>query len=373
MLRGRESSSLRRRFFELFPPPRLLLMNAVGVHLDATAIRYFELSWRRGLPNPRCFGTIPLPPDALAGGAVAKKEALVGALQTLRREVKSDFLVAALPEEKAYLFTLALPAAAAGNLRAALEFRLEEHVPLPAREAVFDFSPLAGDPRLHAAHADLAVTVMPHNVVSDFLQSFSLAGFFPLSFEVESQACARSLIPNNFLGTALIIHFGETRTGFSVVTRGSVSFASVSTIGCSAITDALAEHFSVPREEAKQIRESRGYASSGRNMEILFSLTNIFSAIKDEANKVLTYWQTHQREGGESHAVQRIVLTGRGGAFFSLDEYLSRTLKIPVEVGNVWTNLAHFDDYIPPIEHLDSLDYAGAIGAAMGAPAYHHG
>jgi hypothetical protein len=47
-----------------------------------------------------------------------------------------------------------------------------------------------------------------------------------------------------------------------------------------------------------------------------------------------------------------------------LDEYLTRSLDIPVKVANVWTNILSLDKYVPPINNRESLDYASALGLA---------
>jgi Tfp pilus assembly PilM family ATPase len=44
-----------------------------------------------------------------------------------------------LPEEKAYLFTTSIPKVAQKDIRSAIEFKMEENVPIPASDLVFDF------------------------------------------------------------------------------------------------------------------------------------------------------------------------------------------------------------------------------------------
>jgi hypothetical protein len=59
------------------------------------------------------------------------------------------------------------------------------------------------------------------------------------------------------------------------------------------------------------------------------------------------------------------VLCGRDAGLVGFEEYLSFPLKIPVEVANVWQNVFSYNDYVPPISFLDSLDYASAVGLAL--------
>jgi len=48
-----------------------------------------------------------------------------------------------------------------------------------------------------------------------------------------------------------------------------------------------------------------------------------------------------------------------------LPEYLAAGLKVPVELGDVFTNFASRDVWLPPIDYTESLAYATAIGLAL--------
>jgi hypothetical protein len=48
-----------------------------------------------------------------------------------------------------------------------------------------------------------------------------------------------------------------------------------------------------------------------------------------------------------------------------VDEYVYGITGIRTEVADVWQNVFSFDDYIPPINKTDSLDFVVAIGLAI--------
>ena len=168
------------------------------------------------------------------------------------------------------------------------------------------------------------------------------------------------------MGTFLIINMREESTGLSIVSRGVVQFNLTIPIGGDALTNALEKHFSVDTATAERIKEERGFVKNPENMELFFSLMNTVSAISDEANKLLIYWQTHQNTAGRSGTkIEKVILCGRDANLAGFDEYLGSALKVPVEIGNVWQNAFSHEAYIPAISFLDSLDYASAIGLAL--------
>ncbi len=93
---------------------------------------------------------------------------------------------------------------------------------------------------------------------------------------------------------------------------------------------------------------------------------NVASALRDEIQRVYTYWLSHiEKTGGDTGAPFKVLLAGRDSSIIGFREYMAMSLKMPVELVNVWANVFSFDDEIPPIEYLESLDYATVIGLAL--------
>ena len=102
-------------------------------------------------------------------------------------------------------------------------------------------------------------------------------------------------------------------------------------------------------------------------MQLFYSVINPISALKDEINRILLYWKTHKdKQGSISAPVSSIILCGSNSNMPAMDEYLSLSLKLPTHSAEVWKNALDLDDYIPPITHAQSLDYAAAVGLALG-------
>lgn len=336
----------------------------MGLAITERCIHVIELVKKgRGLELGR-FGLRQLPVGAIQDGYINDKHAVTEALGSLRKELGMEFVSATLPEEKAYIFKTELPKVVEGNLREAIELRLEENVPLAAQDTIFDYAVI---PSVSGEdHVDVGVSALPSKVVDNYLEVIRAAELQPVSLSIEVAALSRALIPRGSLGTFMIVNVGETRTGLSIVSRGVVQFSLTVPIGGDVLTEGLKKRFSVNDEEAKKIKEERGFKKSRENMEIFFSLMNTVSAIKDEISKLFIYWQTHQNLSDKTTAdIEKIIMCGRDCNLAGFDEYLSLTLKVPVEVGNVWQNVFSYDDFIPAIPFLDSFDYAPAVGFAL--------
>ncbi len=354
-------------FLDFFPPPKFLEMRPVGLAFSERSVRAVEfVQSPKGLILGR-FGMRAIPEGAIKEGYVNSKEAVTEVLSALQKELGIEFVRASLPEEKAYLFKTEVPKAAQDDIRQSIELRLEENVPLKTQDAIFDYALIPEiENKENKDHLDVSVSALPTKVVLTYLEIIKASGLKPVSFGVEAGALSRALVPKGNLGTFMIVNIGETCTGLSVVSRGVVQFNSTIAIGGDAFTSALGKHFSVDSAEAKKIKEERGFVKRRRNMELFFSLMNTVSSLKDEISKLFIYWQTHRNPPGSTgKQIEKIILCGRDSSLVGFDEYLSIAMKVPIEVGNVWQNAFSFDDYIPTIPFLDSLEYASAIGLAL--------
>ena len=339
-------------------------MSAVGVDISDRSVKYLELGRHSGRRIIRRFGERPIPAGVVEKGNIVATEALTGILRDLKKEARADFIRASLPEEHAYVFQIEVPEGTAdAELRTLLEFKLEEHVPIPVREAVFDYQVFES----HGAppHREVAVSVYARSIIDGYLAAFSAAGLVPLSLEVEAEALARAVLSAGDAGTHLLVDFGHLRTGIAIVSRGALLFTTTISIGGEPISAAVAKHLSLSGAAALRFKNEEGLRHRG-NAEFTMALTGAVSALRDEVNKHLIYWRTRQDSAGDPMPeVQDLVLCGGSSNLAGLSEYLSGSLQLPAVVANVWRNVLSFDEEIPPIDRAHSLGFATAVGLAL--------
>jgi len=349
---------IRSGFLKYFPPPRFLVQPAIGLAISDQAIRFVLLKHFDGHSfKPIIYGERLLSLGALSNGDIVKTKEIVEILKDLKKNWPTFYAAVSVPEEKAFLFKTEVPKMAEKYIRGNLDLHLEEFVPIASREAVFDFE-IIGSSKVKADSLDVGVAVLPQKIVSHFIDILQATGIKPLSLEVESQAVARALIRQNDKRTILIINFGAVSTGLAIVGHNIVQYSSTLNIGSNTFSSAL----------KKTITAEGG--GTGSNIEKFSSLLGTLSVLRDEVNRLLTYWKEHRiLIGGASNSIgdkiESIILCGRDSSINGFREYISANVNLPVTVGNVWTNTFSFDDYVPPIEFNDSLGYAAAVGLAL--------
>ncbi len=352
-------------FLRMFPVPKFLEMQSVGLDISYQSVRFLELLPKKEGFTIGRFGNLDIPNGVVVSGELVKPEVLREILKDLKKKFGFRFVRVSLPEEKVYLFKTSIPRGSEEEMRSSIEFGLEDNVPLSPAEVIFDFDPIKAN-EAQSTNIEVSVSVMPGIIVQSYTELVETSGLIPLSFEIEAQAIARSLVPFGDLGTYMIVDFGKTRSGISIKSEGVVRYTSTLDIGGNLLCTALQKIFSIGEEEAEKIKKEKGLSKNFENKEVFNALLTPVSVLRDEISRHYIYWHNSKdREGRVPDQIQKIILCGGDANLIGLVDYLSSSLRMSVELGNVWTNVLDFEKTIPPIDFADSLRYATTVGLAL--------
>jgi len=165
----------------------------------------------------------------------------------------------------------------------------------------------------------------------------------------------------------MIVDFGQTRTGIFIISKGSVTFTSTLDVGGITLNNMIAKNFKITTDEARRLKEQYGLQRNVANKEIFSVLLNSASILRDEIVKHFIYWNTHKNDRGENNPpIKKIILCGGDANLLGLPDYLSVSMKSPVELANAWVNIVNTKEYIPEISFRQALSYSTALGLALG-------
>lgn len=260
----------KKLFNRLFPPPQFLKMPAVGLDISDESIHFVELKREKNGLVIKNYGKKDLPVDIVKSGYIKKEEELKKILSSLKKEFSSDFISVSLPEQHAYLLKLKLPKMKRNEIRGSIELQLEDNIPISPAEAVFDYEII--NDKTYGKDTEVEIAAFPRTIIENYLSVFHDVALSPLAFEIEAHAISRSVIDVEDNGTTMIIDFGKTKTGLSIVSGGLTRFASTVEIGGSAITRAIENSLKVKREEAEKIKKEKGVFNRKENEELFLTI-----------------------------------------------------------------------------------------------------
>ncbi|MBI2409955.1 pilus assembly protein PilM [Candidatus Kaiserbacteria bacterium] len=353
------------RFRAAFAPPRYLALPFSGTDLSASGVKAVSLSQGAHGLVLESYAEARFPGGVFVNGDIIEHDVVIEALGVAARAAGISSTNAALPEPKSYLFEAVVSGENKREWRTALEQHLDELVPLDPREAAFDIVKVGNGERGGRSAVRVAGVAFAQRLVDDTLSVFDQARIGVRALEGETFAMARALLSSSDDSTVLIIDVGKTTTKMSIVEERIPRFATTIDIGGHALTLAVQKHFGVTEEEARRVKAEHGIVPESGNEDYLAAMLSTMSAIRDEISSRLEYWQNKAFPSGTHKPVAHAILAGGNASVRGFPEYLEEALHIPVRLGDVFTNLASRNYWIPQLDYTESLAYATAIGLAL--------
>lgn len=351
-----------KRLRAAFAPPRYLALPFSGIDLSTSGVKAVRLTEGvQGLTLEN-YTEMFLPVGAFVNGEIVDRATVANTITAAARATGISAANIMLPESKAYLFETSVPDTGKAGWRTAIEQHLDELIPLPPAETSFDVVEVG-----RAENNDKLVAGIgfARRIVDNTLSVFDQANINVRAIEAETFAMARALLPKGDTSTVLIIDVGKTTTKMTIVVGRIPRFATTISIGGHALTLAVQKYFGVTDAEARVVKAERGIVPAPGNEEYLASMLSTVSAIRDEISRRLNYWQEKETLKGVHEKVSHAILAGGNASIRGFPEYLEGALRVPVTTGDVFTNFASRDTWIPRLDYTESLAYATAIGLAL--------
>lgn len=354
---------------------RFTRIPVLGLDISDRTAKYLKFSSLHKRPVIDFFGEFDIPEGLIVNGEVKQEDELVGVFRSWvsreRKRLKGCFAVIALPEEKSFVRFIQIPRVKEDDIPHAVQWELENQIPLPVSEAIFDYEIVelqgVGPPR---DHFDVQIIAFPKEVIYSYLRPLKRAGIRPFVLELESQAIARACATRAMHSSAKILaDIGRTRSSIIVFVGGSMFYTTTIHLGGILFEEHIAKVFRVAPEEAGRIKKEVGLDKKYAEGKVLLALAPVLGALSDELKRIIEYYESHSTHvHGASSSIDGILISGGDGNLIGLDTYLAGRLRIPVERADPFAALrANGNFQIPVIPHAQALAFTTAIGLALRA------
>lgn len=319
-----------------------------GVDINDLSLKIVKLKKKSNSFVLASFNEINISEGIVKEGVIQDEASLVKIINTALKTIKgkklnTKYVIVSLPEEKSFAQVIQMPKMTEQELRLAVPFEAENYIPLPIDSVYMDFQ-VINYHEINLSHLDLLISVMPKPIVDSYVSCFKHAQLLPCVLEVESQAIVRALVKNGqkILPT-IFVDFGETKTSLIIYSGNSIRFTATVSISSSQLTKAIAQNVGISFENAEKLKMQYGLgnASEKKVENIESAITPILHDLAEQIKKYLNFYQGHASHEyfPSDGAVKKIILCGGGANLKGLPEFLSKELRIPVEMGNPLTNI----------------------------------
>ena len=301
------------------------------------------------------------------------------------RALKTKYVIASLPEDKAFLQVIQMPKIEERELAEAIMFEAENYIPMKSSDVYLDFQivkPIVDS----LDHHDVLIVAFPKKIVDSYFKVLKKVGLKPVAFETESQSVARAVIKNGLLPSrAFIIDIGVKRTNFIVFVGHDIRFTSSIPIGTQTFNDLIIKELNVSLKEAIKLQTEAGLAQKVRiktgespnNIEaragkIFEALVPAATDLLEQVQRLLDFYisrakHEHLPVGGESST--KIFLCGEGAYLKDIDKFFSEGLRQNVIIANPWINIGNTKNGLK-IPSSKILKYTTALGLALRGAGY---
>lgn len=343
----------------IFEVPSFISMPAVGIDISTDSLRFIEFKKRGAEYVVGRYDSVLIPAGIVQAGNVEDPIGLAGLIKDLAKKYDLSLANVALPEEKSFLVQMDFQNISKQEIRNAIELHLEEYVPIPTSECVFDYTII---PSSIKNVTSVIVCAFPEKIINQYIQAFSGTGILPKTFELQSNAMARAIVPKNDLEpmSCMGIDIGKDITNIFIIKDGVVNFSAILDLGGDSITSQISKDLQITFAESEKIKIDNGLFCDEERVKV--AISKILDELSGHILKYFNYWDT---KTSQVSSIKKIYLTGGGSNLKGIVEYLEQELRVDIKVSNPWFNIIEFDSYIPPISANISQGFAAAIGLAI--------
>jgi type IV pilus assembly protein PilM len=358
----------------------------IGMDVDRAALKAVQLSKSGGNYILRHVGYHRLPPGAIIEGEVADPEVLAAEIKEFwsSHSFKGKSVVLGVANQRVIVRLLNFPRMEEADLRSAIGFEAQDHIPMPLDEAVLDYVVLG--PQEEGSDLDRILVVAAHKgMIEGYTSAVRAGGLRPAGMDVKALSLTRSTLPDAFFdeGATLLLDVGTELSNLVIIQGGSPTLTRFIPMGLDDLVRAVSEASDLPEDEAeKQALDPRarlgyepeevGEADAENQEEEDFDPALLYDVRRGLEEAVQTLAEDVQRSveyhhsQPESKGVSEVLVSGEGALIAGFDGYLGELLGVPTHRGNPVGKLAANRSNVSD-EQLGAMEpvLAVAIGLAM--------
>lgn len=357
---------------------------AVGLDIDRGAIKAVQISQSAGGYTLQHVGYRKLPAGAVADGEVADHDLLAGELKEFwsSHSFKGKNAYLGVANQKVVVRLLDFPRMSPNDLKGAINFEAQDHIPMPIDDAILDYVVLG--PAGEGSDLDrILIVAAQKDMIGRYASVMRAAGIRPQGVDVKALSLVRSTLPNALFddeGAILLLDVSTEITNLVVAQGGSPTLTRFIPGGSGYLAQVVSEVADVPEEEAERLLmnprvrigpeavDGEGVSLGKEDDEfdpalmydVRRGLEDAVQALAEDVQRSIEY---HYSQPG-SQEVAQVFVSGEGALVNGLDAYLGELLGIPTRRGTPLQKLAGNKSNVPD-EQLRVMEPVLAVSMGL--------
>jgi len=338
----------------------------LALNVGASKIALAEFAIRGGRPPEMVnYGLLNI--DLSEGGESGER--LTAAIREVMRSrgIRQAPMMVALSGQVVFPRFVKLPAVARDKLMQMVQYEVEQNVPFPLDEIVWDHQFVGDDT---SGEQSVMIVAAKTENVREITDSVAAAGFEPETIDVAPMAIYNALRYNRagLDGCTVVLDIGARSTNLIFLEDDRIYNRCIPVAG-NAITQELAKGLQITVEQAEQLKCARGFVSLGgvhqsedeEAENISRVIRNVMTRLHAEISRSVNFYRSQQ--GGS--APTRVILTGGTSLLPHLDLFFKEKLGVEVEYLNPFVNVSLSNRVNRTQVGVDAFMLSEVVGLAL--------
>jgi len=331
-----------------------------GLDIGSSSVKVIELAEGRGGVSLLSFATVALPRNVISEGSIKDPAVAAEAIKECveKAGIKSKTAVISVSGREAMTKRVPIPKVSAKELADAIVLEAEHHIPFAVDDVFLDYQ-VVGEA---GQTMDVMVVAVKKVKVLEYVAVVEEAGLEAVVVDLDAFAIQNQYEfgnPGDGGEAVALIDIGASFMKTNVIRGGSSIFARDVPFGGQQYTEAIAQRLNIPFEKAEAAKQGQDV---GVNWEAMVpALEAVSRDLSLEVQRTFDYFAS----AAEHERIGKIVLSGGCARLAGLDEFLSSSWGIPVELARpfqgVQVDAARF-----PAEELERMGPSLAVAVGLG-------
>lgn len=330
----------------------------IGLDLTSNELRCVAITRKGKEVVLERFATGEIPTSVFAAGRVSEPAQLGARIRQVLAEngINPRRAIMSLSGKAAITRIIELPKMGAAQTRQAISLQINQYVPFPPGDTVYDYKVLAPREGGNPAMQEVLLVATRASTVDSLIQTLRAAGIEPDGIKITSLA-AWNLLENGLSGYTQavgVIDLRDTVTDLSFFLNGQFRLSRPVELGYYSILGKVAQLLGISQAEAEEYLRAEPVDITVPEDEIdptednrmREALLSVFSGFVSELIRSIRYYESQAQR---SDRVGKLMLFGNVGLFPNLDKYLEDQTGLEV-------NLVSFSNLVQYRQGVYSLD-----------------
>jgi len=305
-----------------------------GLDIGSSAVKVVELREGRGGYVLQSFAIVPLPRDVIGDGSIKDPAVVTEAIRECveKAGIKSKAAAISISGREGITKRVPLPKVTAKELADAITLEAEHHIPFAVDDVFLDYQVVAES----GNSIDVMLVAVKRVKVLEYVAAVEDAGLQALVVDLDGFALQNQYElgnPTDGDEAVALIDIGASIIKTNVIRVGASIFARDVPFGGNNYTDAIAQRLNIPFEKADAAKQGQDVGVNWDDM--VPALEAVSRDLSLEVQRTFDYFAST----AESERIGKIVLSGGGARLAGLDEFLSSSWGVPVELARPFQSI----------------------------------